>query len=117
MASLHEAFGAIRSRACGSIAWDGGGEDRRVPSRSANGELTGENLLLNGLTLPSTEVSNSDVQSTIQFGANWRQYSIDKIGNIKQAATHSSTLVETVDKLSRLTAFGGTAVAHDTTAI
>jgi YD repeat-containing protein len=75
----------------------------------SDGRVTGENLLLAGITLPNGEINNSDVELYLQQGAS--RYVLDKIGNIKK----KNTVVHEVDELSRLTAIGGRPVAHDAT--
>src|SRR5207248_2199367 len=79
----------------------------------AAGRLIGETLRLPGITLPTGEVG--DVGSYMQQGSNWSQYNIDTIGNITQRKTQNSTLIHTVDNLSRLTSIGNQQIIPDPT--
>jgi RHS repeat-associated protein len=75
--------------------------------------MTAENEGLANVTLPPGEITNGNVSTLAQQGTAWRQYDLDKLGNVVQRRMRTQTLIETVDKLSRLTAWGGHAVSHD----
>jgi RHS repeat-associated protein len=113
LVSLHEAFGAdsiprLRQHRIGTI-----------PPRTdafqvdSDGRITGESLMVLGVTMPTGEIANSDVAGYMKLGTTWAQYKLDNIGNVKQKATQTSTLVHTIDALSRLTALGSTSVNRD----
>lgn len=115
VASLHEAFGVdsiprLRQRKIGTApSWT----DAFLVD--GDGRVMCEKLRLTDVTLPTGEIGNGDVGVCMEAGTQWRQYAIDKIGNIRQQKTASSTLVHDVDGLSRLLKFGNDPVNHDAT--
>jgi RHS repeat-associated protein len=111
--SLHEALGPdsiprVRQHQIGS-----GVARTDVFQVDAAGRVIAENPLLLGVTLPSGETDNDGVRGDIGRGVNWRQYDIDKIGNIAKRTMRDATLIHTIDNFSRLTALGGSPVTHD----
>lgn len=112
VASVHEAFGVdsiprMRQRKVGTQTWSD------LFEVDLDGRVIKENLRVSGLTLPNGEIANGDVDSHIGDGSNWGTYDLDKISNIVQVTTANSTLVHEVNRISKLTKIGNSAIDSD----
>jgi RHS repeat-associated protein len=113
IASLHDVYGRDSSPRMRQRKFGNGPTMTDVYQVDGDGRMLAENLLVPGVNLPSGEVTNSDVATYMQPGKGSNGYGLDKIGNIRNRTSDSSSVDYTNDALSRLTAVGAAAVKID----